>query len=170
MSVQAPETTLAREFSSPDAKAGTWSTAQGKLEKAEIYWLATVRPEGRPHVTPLVGLWADGAFIFCTGRDERKAKNLERNTYVCVTTGCNSFESGVDVVVEGRAVPVTEQDRLRRLAEAFGAKYGPPFDFQAGDGTFINDEGGPAIVFEVSPVTAFGFDKGEQFSQTRWRF
>ena len=34
----------------------------------------------------------------------------------------------------------------------------------------INAEGGEALVFEVRPTLAFGFGKGEQFSQTRWRF
>ena len=44
-----------------------------------MYWLSTVRPDGRPHVTPLMSVWLEGALYFCTGPDERKAKNLVRN-------------------------------------------------------------------------------------------
>ena len=51
-----------------------------------MYWLSTVRPDGRPHVTPLLGIWLDGALYFCTGPDERKAKNLARNPR-CILAG-----------------------------------------------------------------------------------
>ncbi len=47
------------------------------LEASEIFWLSTVRRDGRPHVTPLPAMWLDGALHFCTGPEEQKAKNLE---------------------------------------------------------------------------------------------
>jgi hypothetical protein len=50
----------------------------------------------------VVGVWLDGAFYFCTGPAERKAKNLVRNAQCVVTTGCNRLD-GLDVVVEGAA-------------------------------------------------------------------
>lgn len=43
------------------------------------HWLATVRPDGRPHVMPVGVLWVDGAFYFSTGAGTRKGKNLARN-------------------------------------------------------------------------------------------
>ena len=73
----------------------------------QIYWLSTVRPDGRPHVTPIAAVWLDGALHFCTGPTERKAKNLARNRYCVVTTGTNALE-GLDVVIEGEAVRVTD--------------------------------------------------------------
>src|ERR1700722_80533 len=66
-------------FSSPNATPTEWSQARHELARAELYWLSTVRPGGHPHVTPLLGIWLEGALYFCTGPDERKAKNLSAN-------------------------------------------------------------------------------------------
>lgn len=59
-----PTAELDPQFSSPDATPTPWAVARGHLEKAEIYWLSTVRPDGRPHVTPVVAVWLDGALYF----------------------------------------------------------------------------------------------------------
>jgi nitroimidazol reductase NimA-like FMN-containing flavoprotein (pyridoxamine 5'-phosphate oxidase superfamily) len=75
-----PATELHPQFSSEGATATPWAEAREQLEKASIYWLATVRPDGRPHVTPLLAVWLDGALYFCTGPSERKAKNLAHNS------------------------------------------------------------------------------------------
>ena len=161
------------EFSSPDAIPTPWSEAREGLEAAQIYWLATVRPDGRPHVTPLIAAWLDSALYFATGATERKARNLECNPHVVITTGRNTLGEGVDLVVEGDAVRLTDEAKLQRLADLFATKYGPPFVYAVANGAFQHEvvgEGGEAIVFEVAPTTAFGFSKGEQFSQTRWRF
>ena len=82
-------------FSSPNAVPTEWSTARTELASAEVYWLSTVRPDGRPHVTPLLGVWLDGALYFCTGPDERKAKNLLSNPACVLTTGCSTLD-GLD--------------------------------------------------------------------------
>jgi hypothetical protein len=82
-----PETHLDQRFSSPEATPRPWQEASDLLERAELYWLTTVRTDGRPHVTPLRGVWADGAFHFTTGPDEQKARNLAANGSCAVTTG-----------------------------------------------------------------------------------
>ena len=120
---QEPVAELQTAFSSPGATATAWADAREHLEKAEIYWVTTVRPEGRPHVTPLVAVWQDDALLFSTGEHERKAKNLAANPHVVMTTGCNAFRAGFDVVVEGRARRVTDEGTLQRAADAFAAKY-----------------------------------------------
>lgn len=51
-----------------------WAEARGELAAALVYWLSTVRPDGRPHITPLIGVWQDGALYFCTDPEERKVK------------------------------------------------------------------------------------------------
>jgi hypothetical protein len=135
-----------------------------------VYWLATVRPDGRPHVTPLIAVWLEGALYFCTGEDERKAKNLTDNAHCILTTGCNTFNEGLDLVVEGEAVRVSDKARLQRLADAYEAKYGSDWHFEVREGAFNGAEGNIALVYKVTPTTAFGFGKGESFSQTRWRF
>jgi general stress protein 26 len=168
MATHEPKSKLDKRYSSPDATAKPWSEADEALSKAELYWLSTVRPEGRPHVAPLIGLWIDGSFYFCTGADERKAMNLASNPECIVTTGCNSWNAGFDIVVEGEAKRIDAPTKLQELADAYGAKY-DGWNFEVRDGGLYGD-GGLAIVFEVTPATAFGFGKGEPFTQTRWRF
>ncbi|MGF1341003.1 pyridoxamine 5'-phosphate oxidase family protein [Streptomyces flavovirens] len=167
---EAPETALHPHYSGEDATARGWPEAVGLLTDAELYWLSTVRPDGRPHVTPLIGVWSNGALHFCTGPSERKARNLAANPEVVLTTGANSLREGVDVVVEGRAVRVTDEERLIALAAAWEEKYGGDWHFDVADGAFTNGAGGRAEVFRVAPRTAFGFAKGEPYGQTRWRF
>jgi general stress protein 26 len=168
MTRKEPVTELDPQFSSADATATPWADARDILEQAEVFWLSTVRPDGRPHVTTLLAVWLDDALYFCTGESERKAKNIAHSASCILTTGCNTYSDGLDIVVEGEAVRVTDEALLRRLAEQWVTKYDWPFTVR--DGAFHGEEGNVAMVFEVAPVTAFGFGKGEQFSQTRWRF
>ncbi|WP_328909828.1 pyridoxamine 5'-phosphate oxidase family protein [Streptomyces sp. NBC_00234] len=165
-----PVTELDARYSSEGAAPRPWQEAATLLGEAELYWLSTVRPDGRPHVTPLIGVWSDGALHFCTGPAERKARNLLANPAVALTTGANTLDKGYDVVVEGRADPVTDEAGLTRLAAAWEAKYGADWRFDVRDGAFFTEAGGRALVFAVAPRTAFGFAKGEPFGQTRWRF
>ncbi|GAA2340533.1 pyridoxamine 5'-phosphate oxidase family protein [Streptomyces caniferus] len=167
-----PATDLDPDYSSEDATATGWPAAVGGMTEAEIFWLTTVRPDGRPHVTPLLAVWSDGALHFCTGPGERKAKNLESNAHCVLTTstaGGNDLHAGLDVVVEGEAVQVGDEPTLRRLADLYVDKYGSDWHFDVRDGAFYG-QGNRAVVFRVEPVTAFGFGRGETYSQTRWRF
>jgi general stress protein 26 len=169
MTTKEPTAHLEPQFSSPDAKPTPWAKAREELEKAETYWVTTVRPDGRPHVTPLVAIWMDDAIFFCTGPTERKAKNLEHNSHCIISTGCNSFSEGLDLVIEGDAVIVSDDTILQWLADQYDAKYAPTFHFTVRDGAFYGD-GGRALVYQIRPQKVLGFAKGETFSQTRWRF
>jgi nitroimidazol reductase NimA-like FMN-containing flavoprotein (pyridoxamine 5'-phosphate oxidase superfamily) len=111
-----PATTLDARFSDPGAVATPWEETRRVLETAELFWISTVRADGRPHVTPLVAVWLEDALYFCTGATEQKAINLRQNSHVILTTGCNQWDRGVDVVVEGDAVQVTDNHTLERLA------------------------------------------------------
>ncbi len=170
MAEPAPMTELGT-FSSPNATPSEWSLGRANLKNAEVYWLSTVRPDGRPHVTPLLGVWLAGGMYFCTGPTERKAKNLAENPHCVLTTGHNTLD-GLDLVLEGTAEAVGDGAELGRVADAYESKYGP--HFAAPDGTWSGL--GDAIrraeipVFRVAPATAFGFGKGEVYSQTRWLF
>jgi nitroimidazol reductase NimA-like FMN-containing flavoprotein (pyridoxamine 5'-phosphate oxidase superfamily) len=165
---QEPETKLDGRFSSPNATPTHWTEGRERIEEAELFWLSTVRPGGRPHVTPLISVWLDGAAYFCTGPSERPAKNLVQNPNCILTTGCNLLEEGLDVVIEGEAERITDDAKLKRIADAYESKYGSDWHFDVRDGAF-HHEGGEALLFEIVPATAFGFRKGE-YSQTRWRF
>jgi nitroimidazol reductase NimA-like FMN-containing flavoprotein (pyridoxamine 5'-phosphate oxidase superfamily) len=168
MAGREPVGELDARFSSDGAAATAWGEARALLEGAEIYWLSTVRPDGRPHVTPLLSVWVDGALYFSTGPTERKARNLARNQHCILTTGCNALGEGLDLVVEGDATRLSDDARLQRVADAYETKYGRDWRFAVRDGAF-HGPAGEALVYEVAPSTVFGFGKGE-FSQTRWRF
>ncbi|MFL5732665.1 MAG: pyridoxamine 5'-phosphate oxidase family protein [Chloroflexia bacterium] len=161
-----PTAELHSQFSSEGAAPTAWGRARELLEEAKIYWVTTVRPDGRPHVTPLLCVWLDSALYFTTGPGERKAKNLTQNRHCIITTGCNVLE-GFDVVVEGEAVEVSDEGRLRQLAGMYASKYG--WHYTVREGAF-HGEGGRALVYELAPKMAFAFGKGESFSQTRYRF
>src|ERR1700755_2153211 len=143
-----------RRFSDPSAEPTPWATTEAALEQAELYWITTVRVDGRPHVTPLVGLWHDGAAHFCTGLREQKYRNLEHNGNVAMTTGTNTWAEGLDVVVEGTARRITDNAELQRVADAYVAKYGEVWRFPVGDGVFADAGGGPAAVFPVEAAKA----------------
>jgi len=165
-----PVAELQPQFSGNGATPTPWAAAREHLKKAEVYWLTTVRPEGRPHVTPLISVWLDDVLYFSTGPDERKAKNLAHNTHCVLTTGCNVLSEGLDLVIEGDAVNVHDETRLQQVANAYAAKYGTDtWHFTVRDDAFHGDGGNVALVYAVIPTAAFGFAKGEQFSQTRWR-
>jgi general stress protein 26 len=154
-----------------------WADVERLLADAQLYWIVTVRTDGRPHAVPLVGVWHDGVFAFCTGSDEQKRRNLGANHHVAVTTGTtgtNGWDSGRDVVVEGSAARVTDPEQLQRLAEAWFAKYGEDWHFEVRGQEFIelSDSGGGteggAWVYTVAPhkVIVFGGEHG----QTTYRF
>jgi Pyridoxamine 5'-phosphate oxidase len=175
MALQSPQTDLDRRFSTRDAAALPWNDAEQRLLNAGVFWISTVRPTGRPHVVPLIAVWLDGALYFSTGEGEQKATNLATNSRVSITTGGNSFSPGLDIVVEGEAITVSDELKLRRVAEAFVAKYGEGWRLPQEAG------GGGILVFEVTPTKAFGFGRGAllaggpwsagaRYNQTRWRF
>jgi len=170
-----PTTELDRNFSTDGATACPWADALAILETAETFWLSSVRPDGRPHVATLLAVWLEGAMHIRTGVTERKAKNLAGDPRVVLTTGCNT-QTGLDVVVEGEAVRLTDDAMPQRLADAWVAKYGEGWRFTVRDGAFhhgagaIQDEASKAYVFRIDPTTVIGFSKGDVFSQTHWRF
>lgn len=164
-----PMTELDSRFSDPDAAATSWDEARQVLETAELFWITTVRSDGRPHVTPLVAVWLDDALYFTTGPAEQKAVNLAGNPQVILMTGCNGWAGGLDIVVEGTAARLTDDDVLQRLAEAWARKWDGRWQFQAHGGRFHHEGGGEAYVFSVVPVKVLAFAKGT-FSHTRHRF
>lgn len=165
-----PKSELHPGFSDPRAKATPWEVGREILQTAEIFWLSTVRRDGRPHVTPLIAVMVDGALFFTTGEGEQKYANLQANPHVVLTTGTNVISDGIDVIVEGTATRVSDDELLQRVAAEYVRKYGDDWAFEARDGALHHAEGGAAIAFRVEPVKAFGFSKGDPFGQTRWRF
>jgi nitroimidazol reductase NimA-like FMN-containing flavoprotein (pyridoxamine 5'-phosphate oxidase superfamily) len=167
--VTKPTTALSAQFSGPGATATSWDDVRRSLETAELFWIATVRADGRPHLTPLVAVWLDDVLHFCTGASEQKATNLRDNQNVVLMTGCNQWNGGRDIVVEGRAVRVTDQSALARLAEAWTHKWDGSWEYEPSPQGFKGDGDESILVFSVRPEKVLAFGKGN-FSQTRFAF
>ncbi len=134
-----------------------WSHVSERMAQAMCYWICTVGPDGRPHATPVDGLWLDDTLYFGGSPETRRNRNLAANPAVCV-----HLESGSDVVIlQGEARPRTpDRELAHRLAEASARKYGyapKPEEYQANG------------VHVFRPQVAFGW---KQFPRdvTRWRF
>jgi nitroimidazol reductase NimA-like FMN-containing flavoprotein (pyridoxamine 5'-phosphate oxidase superfamily) len=168
--MQQPVTELDTRFSDQNAVATDWEETRRALADAELFWITTVRVDGRPHVTPLVAVWVGDAIYFATGAGEQKAVNLRTNQNVILTTGCNAWEQGLDVVVEGEAVQVIDEGVLAKLAEAWTTRWDGRWRYEVHHGSFRHEGGSDAvIVFAVKPAKVLAFAKGT-FGQTRHRF
>ena len=100
-----------------------WSRALAQLEAgaAKSCWLATTRPDGRPHVAGVGALWVEGRLYFTSGAGTRKSRNLAANPHCAVALAL----PGLDLVVEGTAARVTDAATLARLAERYAAQGWP---------------------------------------------
>jgi general stress protein 26 len=165
-----PVTELDARFSDPAAVAVDWDQTRRALEDAELFWIASVRADGSPHATPLVAVWLDDTIYFATGFGEQKAVNLRTNQNVILMTGCNEWERGLDVVVEGEAIQVIDESVLKRLTKAWATKWDGRWHYEVHQGGFRREANADAIlVFSVKPTKVFAFAKGT-FGQTRHRF
>jgi hypothetical protein len=165
-----PETTLGA-FSSPGATPTPWEDTEWALRRIQKFQLCTVRRDGRPHVTPLLAIWALGAMWFTTGDAEQKAENLRANAHCALTSGTDTL-TGVDYVVEGTATLVTDEATREAVATAFEQAYG--WQLTREDGTWhgLGDAArtGNVALYRVRPDKAFAFAGGSESSQTRYRW
>jgi nitroimidazol reductase NimA-like FMN-containing flavoprotein (pyridoxamine 5'-phosphate oxidase superfamily) len=136
-----------------------WSHVTERATKAQHYWICTVGPDGRPHATPVDGLWLDDRLFFGGSPQTRRNRNLAANPAVCV-----HLESGIDVVIlqgDARVLDAPDHSLCVRLAEASKKKYGygmKPEQYQKAEGMYV-----------FRPRVAFAW---KQFPKdaTRWRF
>jgi pyridoxamine 5'-phosphate oxidase-like protein len=136
----------------------------GVLRDSEMFWLSTVRRTGQPPVTPLPAVWDAGALHIATGDQEQKAVNLAREPRCVLTTGTNTMNAGLDVVVEGTAVPITEHARLVELAALWKSKL--DWDFAVDETGFTDGQGRHPVVYAVAPEKILVFGK-KPFTQSR---
>jgi Pyridoxamine 5'-phosphate oxidase len=148
-----------------------WSEASARLGGGGWAWLATVRPDGGPHLVPVLCTWADPVLYLAAKRTTRKSRNLETEER-CVL----SKDAGdVHLVVEGRARRLQDEADLGRASAAFDRVHGwktwivgDELDADFGAPT---SGGPPYAVYEVRPTTTFAFPTdGESTTPTRWRF
>lgn len=158
-----------RRYSDQERPPSARADVERALVDAELYWLTSVRADGRPHVTPAVGVWHDGAFHFSTASREQKWKNLATNDRVAVTTGTNTWNAGLDVVLEGRVQRVTERTTLHGIADTYAAKYGESWAYTVLEDGFDQGDGTVTDVFRVEADKVIAFAK-DPHGQTTFRF
>jgi hypothetical protein len=133
------------------------------------YWLATIRPDKRPHIAGVGALWVDDKFFFVSGAGTRKSRNLAANPNCVISVALR----GLDLVVEGTARLVTDDPTLQRLAKLYAAQGWPA---SVKDGAFTAEYSAPSAgrppwnLYVMTPSTAFGIASAEPFGATRWRF
>ena len=149
-----------------------WSRALEALESAEPQarcFIATTRPDGRPHVAGIGALWDQGKVYFVSGDGTRKSKNVARNANCTIAMAL----AGIDLVFEGIAERVTDDETLQRLAKRYGDQGWPA---RIEDGAFTYDYSAPSAgpppwdLYVVAPQTVFGVLAAEPGGATRWRF
>ena len=139
----------------------SWAWALERLEKSHNYWIATSRPDGRPHLMLIWGIWWQDAFWFSTGPRTRKAKNIAAHAHVVIGTEA----ADEAVIVEGIPQEIRDRSVWKQLAQIYNAKYGGDVEpiLMACDGN----------VYRVEPRVAFAQDEhAANFAEsvTRWHF
>jgi hypothetical protein len=149
-----------------------WSRALEQLESVEghlTFWLATTRPDGRPHLAGVGAVWVDGTLYFVSGPGTRKSRNLDGDPRCAVSVAL----PGLDLVLEGTAARVTDEDTLRRLADHYASTGWPA---EVSDGAFTAPYSAPSAgpppwyLYQMTVTTAFGLASAEPHGATRWRF
>jgi PPOX class probable F420-dependent enzyme len=134
-------------------------------------WLATVNPDGSPHVTGVGALWADGCFWFETGQGTRKGRNLARDPRGTLSVATREF----DLVVEGEAALVTDPATVASLAARWAAGGWPARVDDTGQALtaeFSAPSAGPPPwhVYRLTPRTATALGTVAPGGATRWQF
>ncbi len=138
-----------------------WPWALERLEQSHNYWIATSRPQARPHLMLVWGVWWQDAFWFSTGPRTRKAKNIAADPHVVIGTE----KADEAVILEGIAQEIKDRSVWKQLAQVYNKKYGGDVEplLMSSDG----------CVFRVRPLVAFGQDEhASNFTEaaTRWHF
>jgi hypothetical protein len=148
-----------------------WSRAERQLEGAGDptlrHYLATVRPDGTPHVAGIGALWLDRRFYFVSGPGTRKSKNIAERPECVISATLPDL----DLVVEGTARRVTDTPTLQRIAERYVAQGWPAaVDGDAFTAPYSAPSAGPPPwhVYEFTPRRAFGVASAEPYGAMRW--
>jgi hypothetical protein len=132
-------------------------------------WLATTRPDGRPHVAGIGAVWLDDRFYVVSGPGTRKSRNLAENPNCAISVSLPD----IDLVVEGTAAKVTDEPTLLRLAKVYDEQGWPA---RAEDGALTAPFSAPSAgpppwdLWVITPTVAFGVASAEPHGATRWRF
>lgn len=133
------------------------------------FFVATVRPDGRPHSAGVGAIWVDGALYFTSGPSTRKSRNLATNPACSVSVRLR----GLDLVLEGEARRVTDSATLERVAGVYRTGGWPAsVEDDAVTAPYSAPSAGPAPwhVYRLTLHTAIGVATAEPYGATRWDF
>lgn len=176
------EPRAARSLVGDDATT-SWEMVRERLANPEFQrtsWLATTRPDGRPHLMPVITTWIEDAIHLIVGEGTQKGRNLVADDRCVVATSSTTLPS-IDIVIEGRAEPVTDEDAVRRLAEVYRTSGWP---LEANGDKVVGPNAptagpSPYTIFRIVPSKVFGlpgmlgmnqYEQSELPKPTRWDF
>lgn len=143
-------------FPKDEAGLVAWTHAEERLREARRYWLTTVRADGRPHATPLWGVWVEGALYF----DGLPTTTWGRNVGARPEVTLHIEDAADTVILEGRVEDLTTDAALgQRIAEAWTAKYGR-----------LAPEAATRGIFRLRPRRARGWSHEDLTDGTGWTF
>jgi hypothetical protein len=134
-------------------------------------WLATINPDGSPHVNGVGALWVDGAFWFETGETSRKGKNIARDPRCTLNVSTHEF----DLSVEGEASKITDPPTVAAMAKRWAAEGWPCRVDDSGialTADYSAQSAGPPpwSVYRITPRRATALETVEPGGATRWDF
>jgi nitroimidazol reductase NimA-like FMN-containing flavoprotein (pyridoxamine 5'-phosphate oxidase superfamily) len=151
------------DYGIPTSKEGMleWGHVRERMEEARNFWVGTVDADGRPHATPVWGVWLDGALYFDGSPETRRGRNIAANPAVVV-----HLENGEDVVIiEGEAHEASPPERA--LAVRISAGYRAKYD---SDGYKPeSDQWDAGGLYRMQPHVVFAWTKFPE-DATRWSF
>lgn len=164
VSIPVPERPGMKDYGIHTDAAGmlSWSWVDERMSAARNYWIASTRPDSRPHVAPVWGVWEGTTLYFSSARTARKARNLLANPAVSV-----HLESGDEVVIiEGRVSVFdiqAESENWQRIGTQYAQKYAPY-------NPLTEDHSG-GVFFRIQPQTVLAWlETDYPATATRWRF
>lgn len=157
-----------------------WQTVEARLSGGSLAgtggpdnraWLATVNPDGSPHLTGVGPLWVDGHFYVTSSQSARKGRNLARDRRCTLAISTEEF----DLAAEGEAVLVDDPDVVADLARRWNAG-GWPAEPDASGVALTAEYSAPSAgpppwhVYRLTPRSATVVLVSAPGGATRWTF
>ncbi len=138
-----------------------WSKIDLPLRATRSIWVATTRPDGRPHAVPVWYVWDGTSLYFITRRDMQKATNLAAQPWIVAHLG-----DGDDVaILEGSVEVVSDPSELSRIDALYGEKYVAPRS--GARDTIFHDH---ANLYRLLVRHVMAWEYGDISTRTDWRF
>lgn len=110
-------------MSNRDAVKMSGDEVEAFLRSARKVQVATVNPDGSPHLSTLFYVVRDGQIAFWTYGKSQKIRNLERDPRItCLVEAGDDYFDLQGVAISGRAELVRDAERIREIGTAVAAR------------------------------------------------